>query len=163
LHEANKTKVAPTIPEVVPTIAPPKQCHKVVSHTTKFIFPTICSKREQKDTTTTTASAQAPSIHQKQVNKVAKKHKDSFYTQSYKIARLVKKVQTFQPQVRERFPQTKQRDFSGKTSSSLRCRFNKCFSLSPRNSTQWRPLLPKEGGMIQVDIGGHPPFPNGSK
>jgi hypothetical protein len=24
-------------------------------------------------------------------------------------------------------------------------------------------LLPKEGGLIQVDIGGHPPFPNGSK
>jgi hypothetical protein len=28
---------------------------------------------------------------------------------------------------------------------------------------QWRPLLPKEGGLIQVDIGGHPPFPIGSK
>jgi hypothetical protein len=38
-----------------------------------------------------------------------------------------------------------------------------CFSLSPRNSMQWIPLLPKEGGLIQVDIGGHPPFPNGSK
>jgi hypothetical protein len=25
------------------------------------------------------------------------------------------------------------------------------------------PLLPKEGGLIQVDIGGHPPFPTGSK
>jgi hypothetical protein len=24
-------------------------------------------------------------------------------------------------------------------------------------------LLPKEGGLIQVDIGGHPPFPIGSK
>jgi hypothetical protein len=24
---------------------------------------------------------------------------------------------------------------------------------------QWRPLLPKEGGLIQMDIGGHPPFP----
>jgi hypothetical protein len=22
---------------------------------------------------------------------------------------------------------------------------------------QWRPLLPKEGGLIQVDISGHPP------
>jgi hypothetical protein len=33
----------------------------------------------------------------------------------------------------------------------------------PRNSTQWRPFLPKEGGLIQVDIGGHPPFPTGSK
>jgi hypothetical protein len=28
---------------------------------------------------------------------------------------------------------------------------------------QWRELLPKEGGMIQVDIGGHQPIPNGSK
>jgi hypothetical protein len=28
---------------------------------------------------------------------------------------------------------------------------------------QWRPFLPKDGGLIQVDIGGHPPFPAGSK
>jgi hypothetical protein len=28
---------------------------------------------------------------------------------------------------------------------------------------QWRPFLPKYGGLIQVDIGGHPPFPAGSK
>ena len=27
---------------------------------------------------------------------------------------------------------------------------------------QWGPLLPKEGGMIQVDIGGHPPIPLGA-
>jgi hypothetical protein len=33
----------------------------------------------------------------------------------------------------------------------------------PRHSTQWIPFLPKEGGLIQVDIGGHPPFPTGSK
>jgi hypothetical protein len=36
------------IPEVVPTTSPPKQCLKVVSHTTKFIFSTICSKGEQR-------------------------------------------------------------------------------------------------------------------
>ena len=30
-----------------------------------------------------------------------------------------------------------------------------------RNSTQWGPLLPKGGGMIQVDVGGHPPIPFG--
>jgi hypothetical protein len=112
------------IPEVVPTTTPPKQCRKVVSHTTKFIFSTICSKGEQKDTAATTASAKAPSIQQKQVDKVAAKHEDSFCPQSSKIARLVKKVQTFQPQVRDRFPQTKQHDFSSKTSSSPRCRFN---------------------------------------
>jgi hypothetical protein len=26
-----------------------------------------------------------------------------------------------------------------------------------------RPFLPKEGGLIQMDIGGHPPFATGSK
>jgi len=30
-----------------------------------------------------------------------------------------------------------------------------------RNSTQWGPLLPKGEGMIQVDVGGHPPIPLG--
>jgi hypothetical protein len=37
------------------------------------------------------------------------------------------------------------------------------FPSPPGHSMQWRPLLPKEGGLIQVDIGGHPPFPTGSK
>jgi hypothetical protein len=83
------------IPEIVPTTAPPKQYCKVVSHTTKFIFSTIYSKGEQKDTAATIASAKAPSIQQKQVDKVTAKHEDSFCTQSSKIARLVKKVQTF--------------------------------------------------------------------
>jgi hypothetical protein len=27
---------------------------------------------------------------------------------------------------------------------------------------QWRPLLPKGGGLIKVDIGGHPLIPTGS-
>jgi hypothetical protein len=74
------------IPEVVPTIVPPKKCRKVVSHTAKFNFFTIYSKREQKDTATTTASPQAPSIQQKQVNKVTEKHKDSFCTPSSHVA-----------------------------------------------------------------------------
>jgi hypothetical protein len=26
----------------------------------------------------------------------------------------------------------------------------------------WRPLLPKEGGLIKEDLGGHPPCPIGS-
>jgi hypothetical protein len=37
------------------------------------------------------------------------------------------------------------------------------FSLSPRHSMQWIPLLSKEGGLIHVDIIGHSPFPTGSK
>jgi hypothetical protein len=53
------------IPEVVPTTDPPKQCCKVVSHTTKFSFFTICSKGEHKDIATTTALAQEASIQQK--------------------------------------------------------------------------------------------------
>jgi hypothetical protein len=28
---------------------------------------------------------------------------------------------------------------------------------------QWIPLLPNDGLLIQMDIGGHPPFPNRSK
>jgi hypothetical protein len=136
------------IPKVVPTISPPKQCCKVVSHTTKFIFSTICSKGEQKDIATTIASAQAPSIHQKQVYKVATKQKDSFSTQSSHVSRLVKKVQPFHPKVRDRLQQAKQHHFSSKASNSPRCRFNKCFSLSLGNSMQWIPLLPKEGGLI---------------
>jgi hypothetical protein len=68
------------IPEVVPTIVPPKKCRKVVSHTVKFNFFTICSKGEQRDTAATTTLPQAPSIQQKQVDKVVEKKKDSFYT-----------------------------------------------------------------------------------
>ena len=50
------------IPEVVPTTVPPKKCRKVVSHTAKFSFFTICSKGEQKDIATTTSFLKAPSI-----------------------------------------------------------------------------------------------------
>jgi hypothetical protein len=111
------------IPEVFPTIVPPKKFHKLVSHTAKFSFFTIYSKGEQKDTTTTTASPQAPSIPQKQVDKAAAKCKDSFCTTSSHVSRLVYQPQS--QQVHDRFPQTEQRDVSSKTSSSPRCRFNK--------------------------------------
>ena len=143
------------------TIVPPKKCLKVVSHTAKFSFFTICSKGEQKDIATTTMLPPAPSIQQKQVDKVAAKHKNSFCTPSSHVARLVEQPQL--QQVHDRLPQTKQRDVSNNTSNSPRCRSNKHFSLSLGNSTQWRPLLPKERGLIQVDIGGHPPFPTSSK
>jgi hypothetical protein len=42
--------------EVVPTIVPPKQCHKVISHTAKFSLFKIRSKGERKDITTIAAS-----------------------------------------------------------------------------------------------------------
>jgi hypothetical protein len=133
------------IPNLFPTIVPPKQCRKVVFHTTKFSFFTICSKGEQKDTATTTALAQAPSIQQKQVEKTAKNHKYSFFTQKSHVSILVKNVQPFHPQVRENLQKDKQHNFSNKASISSRCRFIKLFSLFLRNSTQWRPFLPKEG------------------
>jgi hypothetical protein len=71
------------IPKVVLTIVPPKHCRKVVYHTTKFSFFTICSKGEQKDIETTTTSNQTPSIQHKHVNQIATKHKYSFYTQCW--------------------------------------------------------------------------------
>jgi hypothetical protein len=74
------------IPEVVSTTVPPKKCRKIVSHTAKFSFFTICSKGEQKDIGTTTASPQAPSIQQNQVNKVVAKCKYSFCTPSSHVA-----------------------------------------------------------------------------
>ena len=40
-------------------------------------------------------------------------------------------------------------------------KFNRIF-LSWNNLTQWGPLLPKEGGMIQVYISGHLPIPFGT-
>jgi hypothetical protein len=68
--------------EVVLTSVPPKQCRKVVSHTTKFSFFTIYSKHEQKDTATTTVSEQEPSIQQNKLDKIAAKKKNFFFTQS---------------------------------------------------------------------------------
>jgi hypothetical protein len=65
--------------------------------------------------------------------------------------------------VHDNLQQAKQHNFSNKASNSSRCRYIKRFSLSPGHSTQWRPFLPKEGGLIQVYIGGHPTFPTGSK
>jgi hypothetical protein len=93
------------IPEVVSTIVPPKMCRKVVSHTAKFSFFTICSKGEQKDTATTTTLPPAPSIQQKQVDKVAEKNKYSFCTPSSHVSRLVEQPQL--QQVHDRLPQTK--------------------------------------------------------
>jgi hypothetical protein len=58
------------------TIVPPKQCHKVISHTAKFILFTIRSEGEQKDTTTTAASSQDLSIQQKQIDKIVDEYQD---------------------------------------------------------------------------------------
>jgi hypothetical protein len=152
------------IPEVVLTIVPPKQCRKVISHTAKFILFTVCSKDAQKATTTTAAST--PSIQQKQI---AEEKEDIVSSPTMvptqcpvkpRDNRLVEQIQPRQQQVRDNLPQTKQHNFSNKAHNSPRFRFRKCFPLFPGHSMQWRPLLPKGGGLIQVDIGGHPPVPN---
>jgi hypothetical protein len=91
------------IPNVVPTTIPPKKCHKVVSHITKFIFFTICSKGAQKDTATTTTLVQAPSIQDKPIEKIATKCNDSFCTHSSHVSILVKKVQPLKHQVLDNF------------------------------------------------------------
>jgi len=51
------------IPKLVLTTNRPKQCCKVISHTTKFILFKVYSKDEQKTTTTTATST--PSIPKK--------------------------------------------------------------------------------------------------
>jgi hypothetical protein len=76
----------------------------VVSHTAKFSFFTIYSKVEQKDIGTTTTLPQAPSIQQKQVEKVAAKRKDSFCTPSSHVAQIIEQPQP--QQVHDNLPQT---------------------------------------------------------
>jgi hypothetical protein len=66
-------------------------------------------------------------------------------------------------QVHDRLPQTKQRDVSKIQAAHQDANPANAFPSPPRKSTQWRPLLPREGGLIQVDITGHPPFSIGSK
>jgi hypothetical protein len=149
--------------KVVLTIVPPKKCRKVISHISKFSLFTIYSKGEQRNTTTTASSVQAPSIQQKKINKIEENRKHSFYTQSSHVAKLVTNVQPFQHEVLNNLPQAKQCNFSNKASSSPRFRFSKRFPLSPGKSTQWSPFLPKEGGLIQVNTSGYPPIPTFSK
>ena len=53
----------------------------------------------------------------------------------------------------------KQANSFTRESGSPRTKFNKSFLISWRNSVQWGQLLPKGRGMIQEDIGCHPPIP----
>jgi hypothetical protein len=70
------------IPEVVLTttisLILEKQCHKVISQTTKFSLFMIWSEGEQKVTVTTKTLAQDLSIQHKQVNNIVEEHKDIF-------------------------------------------------------------------------------------
>ena len=65
-----------------------------------------------------------------------------------KETKITKRIQHVRPQVNDIFEKSN-------------TQFHRIYLISWRISTQWGPLLPKEGGMIQVDIGGHPPIPFG--
>jgi hypothetical protein len=58
---------------------------------------------------------------------------------------------------------SKQGSSCTKASGSPGAKFNRNLSSDGGNQCNGGPLLPKEGGLIQVDIGGHPPFPTLSK
>jgi hypothetical protein len=140
--------------EVVPTTFPPKQCHKVISHAAKFILFTIFSKGEQKEIATIVALAQDLSFQHKHI---VEEKEDIVSSPTMlpthcpikpRYNRLVEQIQPHQQQVCDSLQQTKQHDFSIRESSSPRFKFNKRFPFSPGNSTQWRPLFPKEGGFI---------------
>jgi hypothetical protein len=102
------------IPEVVLTTVPPKKCHKVVSHTAKFIFFTIFSKGEQKDTAF--FNSLSP---------------NRFMIDFHKLSSATSPAR-----------QAAHRD---------------------ADSENAFPSPPGTGGLIRVDIGGHPPFPTGPK
>jgi hypothetical protein len=64
--------------------------------------------------------------------------------------------QVLQQQVHKSLQEVKQGNFFNKASSSLRFKFSEIF---PEDLMQWRPFIPKWGGLIQEEIGGHPPIP----
>jgi hypothetical protein len=179
------------IPEVVPTIVPPKKCHKVISHTAKFILFKIRLEGEQKETATTVASTQDLSIQQKWIKNIVEEYQDvlaapmgvpphcpvkqvynrnlhtlhvasstteSSHTQVDHETILVEQIQPLQQMVYDNLQQAKQDKFFSKASNRPRFRFSKSLPISQGNLTQWGPLLPKGGGMIHIDLGGHPPF-----
>jgi hypothetical protein len=120
-------------------------------------------------TTTTTSLAQDLSIQQKQIMEEKEDIVSSptrvptHYLVNPRYNRLGEKITPCHQQVRcDSLQQAKQRNFSNNASNSPRFRLNKHFPLSLGKSMQRRPLLPKEGGLIQVDIYGHPPIPTSS-
>jgi hypothetical protein len=114
------------IPEIVPTIVPPKQCHKVISHTAKFNLFTIRSEGEQNDTAT---SSQDLSIKQKRIDKIVDEYQDVLTAPTWVPPHcLIKKGYNITRHT---------------LSSTPSFRFSRSLSVSQENLTQWGPLLPK--------------------
>jgi hypothetical protein len=147
------------IPEVVPTIVPPKQCRKVVSHTTKFSFFTICSKGEQRTLQPLQPQSKHLLSNRSRSTRLQKAQRFLLHTVISCSPDWLKRSNPSSNRFMTTFNKLSNTTSPARQSNSPRFRFNKRFPLSPGNSTQWRPLLPKEGGLIQVDIGGHPPIP----
>jgi hypothetical protein len=125
------------IQKVVLTTVPQKQCHKVISYTTKLSLFTIYSKGEHKDTATTTTLPQDLSFQHKQI---VEEKEDVVYSPTIvprhrpiKLIynKLVEQIQPHQQQVRDNLQEAKQHNFSSKASNSPRFRFNKRFPSPP--------------------------------
>jgi len=172
------------IPEVVPppviSLTTAKQRSKIISQTRKFIFLTARSQGKRNIVATT--SKQGSPAQPQQMDKVMEEYEDIFssltevplhcqdkpsieltpnalppdvaihpatthtesthvLTEADKETNFTKRIQHVHPRVHDIF--------------------NIICLITWMISTQWGPLLPKEGGMIQVDIGGHPPIPFG--
>ena len=70
--------------------------------------------------------------------------------------KLLEHIQPCQQLICDSLPQTNQLNLSSKARNSPRFRLIKCFPLFPGHSKQWIQFLREGGGLIQVDIGGHP-------
>ena len=147
---------------ILETVAPAtvSQGSKISSHTRKLFLFTIASEGEQKITETSRPSAQGVSAHQTQeenraiVSSSIRVPLRCKATHSRCSSRNKSSIQQLQPSrdVKERNP----------------IHFSKCRTRRStqqivldmiRDSTQWRTLHPKEGGLLQMDIGDHPPIP----
>jgi hypothetical protein len=84
---------------------------------------------------------------------------ESSHTQVDHAARLFEWIQPLQQQVHGILQQAKQDSFFSKASSAPSFRFSRSLPVLQGNLTQWEPLLPKGGGMIQMDLSCHPPLP----
>ena len=177
------------IPEVVlpPVISltTAKQRSKIVSQTRKFIF--LTTRSQGKKNIGAKTSKQGSPLRLRQMDKFMEEYEDIFsslpevplhcqdkhsidltpnapppdvsihpattHTESKHVlseadkeTKFTKHIQHVHPQVHDIF-------------NTSNTQFSRNFLISWRISTQWGPLLLKEGGMIQVDISGHPPIP----
>jgi hypothetical protein len=158
------------IPEVVLTTVPPKQCRKVISHTEN----SSSSQSVQKVNRRTLQPLQPwPKTFLSNRSRLQKRKKILFLHLQWYLHTAQSSQDTtgwlnrFNP-ANNRFVTTFNKLSSAKLLQQgkqlTKIQIQQTLSPLPRgNSTQWRPLLPKEGGLIQVDIGGHPPIPTGSK